>query len=232
MEKIRIEKEIEVTGEYDLLVAGGGVAGVAAAVTASRMGKKVLLIEKTITLGGLGTIGLVNFFEPICNGRGTVVMKGLAKEMFELRIKKSYDTLPSEWKDLKGPGESATTRLETGYSVNIFIIQLTKWLKDENVDILFDTVVTQPVMEGGKCVGLVVENKTGTQFYKGKMVIDATGDADVMERAGMPTELGKNYHTFYASVTDLESCQNAIDKQDIHEIYAKKLWPGRSNMLG
>lgn len=232
MEKIRIEKEIEVTGEYDLLVAGGGVAGVAAAVTASRMGKKVLLIEKTITLGGLGTIGLVNFYEPICNGRGTVVMKGLAQEMLELSIKKSYDTLPSEWKDLKGPGESATTRFETGYSVNIFIIQLTKWLKDENVDILFDTVVTQPVMEGGKCVGLVVENKTGTQFYKGKMVIDATGDADVMERAGMPTELGKNYHTFYASVTDLESCQNAIDKQDIHEIYAKKLWPGRSNMLG
>ena len=168
MTSIKIEKTVDIVGEYDVVVAGGGVAGVAAAVSAARMGKRVLLIEKTITLGGLATIGLVNWFVPSCNGRGTKIIKGLSEEMFNMAIKYGYDNVPEEWKDGKEPGEKAQTRYVTKFSVNIFILQLTKWLKDEGVDILFDTVVTQPVMDNGICTALIVENKTGTQCYKGE----------------------------------------------------------------
>ena len=70
MSSIKISQEIPKCGEYDVIVAGGGVAGVASAVSSARMGLKTLLIEKTISLGGLATIGLVNFFVPMCNGRG------------------------------------------------------------------------------------------------------------------------------------------------------------------
>lgn len=232
MKTIKLEKEIEVVGKYDIIVAGGGVAGVAAAVSASRMGKKVLLIEKTITLGGLATIGLVNWFVPSCNGRGTKIVKGMAEEMFNMAIKYGYDSVPKEWQDNKEPGETAKTRCVTKFSVNIYILQLTKWLKDENVDILFDTVVSQPIMENGRCTSLIVENKSGTQCYEANVVIDATGDADVLYRAGVPTVQGKNYHTFYASVTDLDDCEKALEKKDIQMIYGKKVWGGRASLFG
>ncbi len=70
--------------EYDVIVAGGGVAGVAAAVSAARMGKKVLLTEKTISLGGLATIGLVNLFVPMCNGRGTKIIRAWRRNFLTL----------------------------------------------------------------------------------------------------------------------------------------------------
>lgn len=232
MQTIRVEKNINIVDKYDVIVAGGGVAGVAAAVSASRMGKRVLLIEKTITLGGLATIGLVNWFVPSCNGRGTKIVKGMAEEMFNLAIKYGYDSVPEEWHNGNEPGEQAKTRYVTQFSVNIYILQLTKWLKEENVDILFDTMVTQPVMENGKCTALVVENKSGTQCYEAEIIIDATGDADVLFRAGVPTVQGKNYHTFYASVTDLEACRRAVEKQDIKMIYDKKVRGGRADLFG
>ena len=55
---------------YDIIVVGGGIAGVAAAVSASREGAKVLLIEKSINLGGLATSGLISAYEPLCDGNG------------------------------------------------------------------------------------------------------------------------------------------------------------------
>ena len=67
---IEYKKTIPHAGTYDVIVVGGGVAGIAGAVNASRLGMNTLLIEKTINLGGLATIGLVNFFVPMCNGRG------------------------------------------------------------------------------------------------------------------------------------------------------------------
>ena len=232
MKTIRIEKEIEITAKYDVIVAGGGVAGVAAAVAAARMGKRVLLIEKTITLGGLATIGLVNYFEPSCNGRGTKLIRGLNEEMFNLAIQCGYDTVPDEWQGGKEPGESAKTRCVTRFSINFYILQLTKWLRDEKVDILFDTVVTTPVMEGGSCTGLIVENKSGTQCYEAEVIIDATGDADVLYRAGVPTVDGRNYHTFYASLTDLESCEKAVTEKDIRFLYNKKVRGGAADLFG
>ena len=218
--------------KYDVIVAGGGVAGVAAAVSTARMGKKVLLIEKTITLGGLATIGLVNWFVPSCNGRGTNIVKGMAKEMFDLSTKYGYDNVPEEWQNGNEPGEGATTRNVTKFSVNIYIMQLTKWLKDENVDILFDTVVSQPIMEKGRCTAVIVENKTGTQCYEADIVIDATGDADVLYRAGVPTVQGKNYHTFYTRITSLEDCANAIREKDIKMIYKRMVYGGTANLFG
>ena len=66
-------------GDWDVVVAGGGLAGCAAALAARRAGKRVLLVEKSISLGGLATLGLINFFVPRCNGRGTQIIKGMAE---------------------------------------------------------------------------------------------------------------------------------------------------------
>ena len=70
MSAIEFSKKLEPKGEYDVIVCGGGVAGVSAALSAKERGKSTLLIEKSILLGGLATLGLINLFVPMCNGRG------------------------------------------------------------------------------------------------------------------------------------------------------------------
>ncbi len=217
MKTYEFKETLSVLGEYDVIVAGGGVAGVAAAVSAKRMGKSVLLIEKTITLGGLATIGLINFFVPMCNGRGVQIIKGMAQEFLDLSIKYGFDTIPSDWKD-RNPPKDTNQRYVTKYSAPIFTIALTQLIQDEGVDILFDTVVSSSIMEDGICRGLVVENKTGRSVYLCKTVVDASGDADVLYRSGVPTVQGNNYHTFYAHGATLDSCQKALEYRDMAKL--------------
>ena len=156
---MKINREANFIAEYDVIVAGGGVAGVAAAVSAGRMGKSTLLIEKTIGLGGLATGGLINLFVPMCNGRGVQIIKGMAEELLQLSVKYGYDTIPEAWKNGE-PGNGEKTRYISKFSAPIFTMALTAFIKEEGVDILFDTLITAPVMEGNVCKGLIVENKT------------------------------------------------------------------------
>jgi len=71
---------------YDVLVVGGGCAGVCAAIAAARQGKRTLLIEKQILLGGMATMGRIHWLEPYCDGKGRQVIGGLAKEFFDRAI--------------------------------------------------------------------------------------------------------------------------------------------------
>lgn len=230
MSFVYLEERIPVKAYYDIIVAGGGVAGVAAAVSAKRAGKNVLLIEKSISLGGLATIGLVNLFVPLCNGRGVQIIKGMAEELLRLSIKYGYDTMPEEWKD-GNPSADTTNRYITRFSAPLFTLALTEFIKDEDVDILFDTVVSSPVMEGNHCRGLVVENKSGREYYGAKVIIDATGDADVLYRAGVPTVQGDNYHTYYVHSANLESCQKVLDHRDFAKLKVSS-FGGKADLYG
>jgi len=73
--------------DYDVVVAGAGVAGVAAALECARAGMRTALVEKTVLVGGLATTGLVNFYLPLCDGRGHQVIYGIAEELLHLSIK-------------------------------------------------------------------------------------------------------------------------------------------------
>ena len=77
MNSTTLNKKIAMKKKYDVIVCGGGVAGVAAAVTAANQGFSTLLLEKSNILGGLGTLGLINLFVPMCNGRGKQIIFGL-----------------------------------------------------------------------------------------------------------------------------------------------------------
>ena len=231
MKEIKFERTARCAGEYDVLVAGGGVAGIAAAVSARRMGKSVLLIEKTITLGGLATTGLINLFVPMCNGRGVKIIKGMAEEFLNLAIKYGYDTLPDAWKNGEPkPGEKA--RLCSRFSAPLFTLALNELVKNEGVDVLLDTVITEPVIEGSMCRGLIVENKSGCEFYGAKMIVDTTGDADVLFRAGVPTVQGGNYHTYLTNGVNVESCREAADKEDMSKLYSWRYKGGAASLYG
>ena len=230
MDSITVTNNVPMCGEYDIIVAGGGVAGIAAAVAAARAGKKVLLLEKSVSLGGLATIGLINLFVPMCNGRGVQIIKGMAEEFLRLSIKDGYDTIPDEWKNGE-PGEGAKTRYLTKYSPSIFSLELTELLDKEGVDLLYDTVVSEPVMDGGHCRGLIVENKSGREYYEGKIIVDTTGDADVLYRAGVPTRQGGNYYTMISNATNLGLMKKAVESGDIADAYTGVMG-GRSNLYG
>ena len=83
---------------YDLIVAGGGVAGVAAALEAARAGLRVALVEKTIITGGLATAGLVNIYLPLCDGCGHQVTFGIAEELLQLSLRYGPGNVPADWR--------------------------------------------------------------------------------------------------------------------------------------
>ena len=211
---IQWSETIPAVGKYDVIVAGGGISGVAAALSAARLGKSTLLLEKNTVLGGLATIGLINFWVPLCNGRGKQIIKGMAEELLRLSIRYGFDSLSDEWKNGE-PDHPTTNRYVTRYSIGMFVLALVDLLHSSGVKILYDSVVSQPVMEDGHCKGLIVDGKSGRQFYEAGMVVDATGDADVLLRAGVPTVDGENFFTMVAYGTDLPHCKQAVEKNDV-----------------
>ena len=202
----------------DVFVAGAGVAGVAAALQAARRGKKVVLAEKYATLGGMATTGHVNLFEPMCNGRGVQIIKGMADELLHTAIRYGYDDMPADWQNGE-PGYGQTNkRLVCHFSACIFALTLTELLSNAGVDIMFDTVVTDVEATGGHINGVLVFNKSGYTRIHAGMFVDTTGDSDLLWKLGVPTVKRGNYHTYAGWGLNLDSCQRAVEAQDVGKV--------------
>ena len=218
MESITLSKKLSVKKSYDVIVCGGGVAGVAAAVTAANNGNSVLIIEKSNILGGLATLGLVNLFVPMCNGNGKQIIFGLCEKWARMSALYGYDTIPAEWKDGE-PKEPTKARYIQRYSPYIFALQLTEEITSSGADILFDCIACDPVMEGNICKGVITESKSGTELYACKMLIDVTGDCDVLRRGGVPTVAGENFYSYFGKMITLASCKEALEKGNIKHAF-------------
>lgn len=229
-ESIILRQELTCRAHYDLIVAGGGVAGVAAALTARRRGLRVLLMEKSNILGGLATLGLVNFFVPMCNGRGKQIIFGLADEWYRESARYGYDYTPKDWCDGE-PDHPTQSRMVRRYSPYIFALQLLEMISLAGVDLWFDCIAAEPVMQGNRCLGVVTESKSGREYYRADIVIDATGDADLLRRCGVPVVLGRNYYTYIGKQITLESCRRAVESKDLDKAYSF-IFGGSVNLYG
>lgn len=236
------QEEVGESGHYDVIVAGGGVAGTAAAVAAARLGKKVLLIEKSMKLGGLATLGLINLFVPMCNGRGKQIIFGMAEEFASLSYRDGYGGPPPEFVNGRVPEEllqeyrtkkQLPPRYAFRFSADIFALELTELCKNEGVDLLFDTLVcrTVPGETEGTLAGVLVQNQSGAQYYRAEMFVDATGDGVLMRRAGIPTRSRGNYHTYIGLMISLESCRAALESGNIGRA-TQHLTGGDINLYG
>ena len=160
-------REIPVTHEVDLVVAGGGTAGIACAVCAARAGLKVAMIEQTAQAGGMVTavtqwLALYDF----------APKGGFAREFLTYMEKNEIYRKPC-------------------YNRYRLVTWFDRLLTENGVTVMFLTRAVAPIMENGRIAGLIVESKRGRHAIRAKAVVDATGDGDIAALAGAEFEYGR-----------------------------------------
>lgn len=221
---------IEFAGNYDVIVVGGGMGGCAAALAAAREGLETLLIEKATVLGGLATLGHVVLYEPLDDGYGNQIIGGISAEFMAASIKYSYDNLPRFWKERLGIKDKKKDdpetwehlnpyddilRCQTFFNMPAFALALDELMEEAGVEVMFDTVYCKNIMEGDAVEGIIVENKSGRQAYGCKMVVDASGDADVAFRAGAQTQDFPNHISYMSYDITFDRMKDAIEHNNM-----------------
>ncbi|MDD3766960.1 MAG: FAD-dependent oxidoreductase [Eubacteriales bacterium] len=187
---IEKQRETKVLQSCDVLVAGGGIAGISAALAAARENANVLLIEKQCVLGGLATLGLITIYLPLCDGAGRQVSFGISEELLRLSIKHgAEDRYPKAWLEGGTQEERTKERFEVQYNPIFFALEVEQLLLRTGVKILYDTSICETVEENGSISHVIVENKSGRYAIGVKSVVDCTGDADICKFSGAKTQL-------------------------------------------
>lgn len=215
---------------YDVLIVGGGIAGVAAALECTRSGLRVAVVEKTILWGGMATSGLVPIYMPLCDGRGRQVTLGIAEELLWASIKYGPGRVPSRWADRAAqhareradiradeevtelyPEAKFEDRYIVAYSCPAFALGLDELMEQCGADLWLDTLACTPIISGNRVRGVEVENKSGRIAVEATCIIDASGDADVAFRAGAPCEERGSYPSFLYQYTSLALAREAVE---------------------
>ena len=178
---------------YDVAVMGGGPAGVCAAIAAARNGAKTLVVERGNCLGGMATRGLVGPFMTCYDKNGErQIIRGLFAEIVERMVAKGGAIHPRECR----AGTAFTSWIKVGhdhctpFDPECLKLTLDEMCAEAGVTVLFHADFVAPLMDGNRMTGVRLFTKGGFRNIGAKVVIDATGDADVAFRAGVPTEFG------------------------------------------
>ena len=184
------ERRLNVAASCEVLVAGGGIAGLAAAIAAARGGKKVILLEREYALGGMATLGLVTIYLPLCDGEGNQLVFGVGEELLKLSIKHGAEaSYPAAWLEGGSLKERIKNRYITQFNPHLFALSAEALLCGLGVRILYGTLACAVMKDGGVITHIVVENKSGRSAIAVESVIDCTGDADICSMAGAKTAL-------------------------------------------
>lgn len=200
-------REIPVIREVDVVVVGGGPGGCAAAVTAARNGAKTVLLERYGHLGGMATGGLVNIIPNLADIYGNQGIGGFCQEFIDrVKARNGADYPPREsW----GQPDAAEVEKYTKANMRHFYIrdngkgeqivlysavidpeigkdELAIMAEEAGAEVLLHTWVVAPILDGNRVIGVLVENKAGRQALLAKVVIDASGDGDLLRE--LPTE--------------------------------------------
>lgn len=172
MKTLEVSKTCSYGGDYDVVVCGGGPAGVCAAISAAREGAKTLLIERNGELGGFWTSGLLTWLADV-EGK-----PGLVKEIVD-EMGKGCDGRV-EYRD-KAYFTADTERTKLLFE---------RLCGESGVDVRLYTLVTGVVRDGKRIKAVVTDSKSGAEYFDAKIVIDATGDGDVGALAGCEFYIG------------------------------------------
>ncbi len=175
------EQHLRVRGEYDVVVCGGGLGGVAAAIAAARAGASTLLIERNGFLGGVATAGMCcSIFNCYYTGGEPrrLATSGISVEVADaLAEATGYG---HRWHDHKG---------HIIYDVERAKLVLEALVEAAGAEVLLQTWTSSVVIEDSTVGGVIIETKIGREAVISRVVVDATGDADIAARAGAPLHI-------------------------------------------
>jgi hypothetical protein len=172
------QQQVPVLAEADVVVCGGGTAGIAAACCAARHGARVILLERWPSLGGMATNALVNIWHT--SDRTKQVILGFVQEAVERagdfmhRYADSPKRPETHWFDPEG-----------------MRVVFWRMLQDAGVQVICNLTAVESVVQDGRLRAVLVDTKSGRRAVCGRIFIDATGDGDVAANAGVPLDVGR-----------------------------------------
>ncbi|MBN1250196.1 MAG: FAD-dependent oxidoreductase, partial [Anaerolineae bacterium] len=181
-------REVPIVRHVDVIVVGGGPAGLAAAIASARAGAETVLVERFGYLGGTATASLmacVNGFRNQVEPDSTQTVRGIAEEIvLELKAMDGLGKSPYAQK----PYPTIRGQMAYSYAIDTekFKYVTLKLCVEAGVELWFHTWFADAIVEDGVVRGIVVENKSGRQAMMAEVVVDGSGDGDVAARAGAP----------------------------------------------
>ena len=175
MKSISVTKQVPVVGSYDVVVVGGGPAGVFAAIAAAREGAKVAIVEQYGFLGGMATAGLV-----------------MPLSVFTYQNKQVIGGIPWEFiarLEAMGGGYVERPLGNVAFDPELYKLCMQRMVIEAGIDMYMHSYLSGCVMgESGSVAAVVFENKNGTEALEAKVFVDCTGDADLAAMAGVPMQ--------------------------------------------
>lgn len=177
-DSLLMQKEIPVLHETDVLVVGGGPAGVSAAFAAAELGKKVMIVEQFNCLGGVATAGGHGH---IClyssNGTDERIVGGHTFEIAKRVARAGYGVHDNSFCDFEVEGMK---------------LVLEEMASELGVELLYHSFFSDAYVDGKTVKCAIIQNKNGLSAIRAKMIVDATGDGDVAAMAGCKFEYGED----------------------------------------
>jgi len=235
-------RDIKVVREADVVVVGGGPGGIGAALAAARNGADTVLVERYGHLGGMGTGGLVTIIPNLTDVHGKQQIAGITQEWIDrLDAREAADyPKPEEW----GSDDKELVKYYAAHSFFMTRLQrviysahidaeiskyiLNDMMEEAGVKVYLHSWGTEPVMDGNAVKGVIFESKSGRQAILGKVVIDSTGDGDLLPftKAEFETDIPSNFRIanlafcFWIANVDLQKSERF--KEEYPEKFAEQ----------
>jgi glycine/D-amino acid oxidase-like deaminating enzyme len=203
-------RELPEFADVDVVVCGGGPAGVAAAIAAARQGAETLLVERYGFLGGMATAGLVTSILGHAAQDGTLTVAGLCREWVDRMA------------DLGGarPWEEASQNYGIGFDPDVCKRVFDLMVAEAGAGMLLHALVCGAAGGDGGPEAAILETKQGRVAVRADAFIDATGDADLVARAGLPFTKGRAFDrrpmaagsTFFVEGIDVETASEHAEE--------------------
>jgi hypothetical protein len=211
MNPLKKDNEPRTVAEADVVVVGGGPAGIAAATAAARNGAEVVLLERYAQLGGLAAGAMVLVLDDMCNG-SEITVKGIAQEMIERMAAMNLAVFPPEedrradeamfrkWSrwglyDYYARTKPAPVCYSTAFDPEGWKRASEDLVRENKIHLRLHSWFSTPLMERNRIQGVVCETNDDRQAIRGKVVIDCSGDLVVASRAGAPFVGGSYFLT-------------------------------------